>query len=312
MKSAQGPSAPPGDAGDAARALQILVAIADLRSFSAAAERLSLTPSGISKAVARAEARLGVQLVKRTTRKVALTDHGEAYLEPGRRVLAEIEQLDRDAASRDGAVRGVLRVSAPAVYGALKVAPVMVALGREHPALEVHLRCSDGLLDLVAERIDVAVRILASPPAELVARAVADDARGLYASLSYLERASAPETVEDLAGHATITYGGEPAALSTWKRGPVVFATDNVLAAKEAALGGLGLVALPHYLASDEVAAGRLSEVLPGAVPATRRVFVLHLPSPFQPPSVRACVNALTRGLGAGGARGSKSAGARS
>jgi DNA-binding transcriptional LysR family regulator len=293
---------PPRDAGDAARALQILVAIAELGSFTAAGERLALTPSAISKAVARTEARLGVQLVKRTTRKVALTNHGEAYVARGRRVLAEIETLERDAASRNGTVHGVLRVSAPTVYGAVKVAPVMVALQREHPALEVHLRCGDRLVDMVAERVDVAVRILAAPRAEFVARAVADDARGLYASPSYLRRAHPPKTLDDLARHAAITYSGEPTALSTWRRSRVVFATDSVLAAREAALGGLGLVVLPHYLADDEVAAGRLREVMPGSVPATRRIFVVYLPSPFQPPHVRACVEALTRGLAARGA----------
>src|SRR5580704_5870388 len=129
------PSALPRDAGDAARSLQILVAVADLGSFTAAGERLALTPSAVSKAVARTEARLGVQLVKRTTRRVAFTDRGEAYVAHARRVLAEIEAIERDAASREGAVRGVVRVSAPAVYGAVKVAPLMVALQREHPTL---------------------------------------------------------------------------------------------------------------------------------------------------------------------------------
>src|ERR1700722_6902913 len=97
---------PAPNAGDAAHALQLLVAIADLGSFTAAGERLALTPSAVSKAVARTEARLGVQLVKRTTRRVALTDHGEAYVARGRRVLAEIEAVERDATSREGTVRG--------------------------------------------------------------------------------------------------------------------------------------------------------------------------------------------------------------
>src|SRR5262249_32949624 len=158
------------------------------------------------------------------------------YVARGRRVLAEIETIERDAASREGTVRGVLRVSAPAVYGAMKVAPVMAALQRAHPALEVHLRCDDRMIDMVAERVDVAVRILPAPPAEFVARAVADAARGLYASPSYLRRAHAPKAPGDLARHAAITYSGEPTALSTWRRSRVVFATDSVLAAREAAL----------------------------------------------------------------------------
>jgi DNA-binding transcriptional LysR family regulator len=184
---------PPLNVGDAAHALQLLVAIADLGSLTAAGDRLALTPSAVSKAVARTEARLGVQLVKRTTRRVALTDHGEAYVARGRRVLAEIEAVERDAASREWTVRGVLRVSAPTVYGAMKVAPVLVALQREPPALDVHLRCEDRMIDMVVEHIGVAVRILATPAAELVARPLADDRRGLDVSLSYLQRAPPPE-----------------------------------------------------------------------------------------------------------------------
>ncbi len=250
-------------AGDAAHALQLLVAVADLGSFTAAGERLALTPSAVSKAVARAEARLGVQLVKRTTRRVAFTDHGEAYVARGRRVLAEIEALEREAASREGTVRGVLRVSAPAVYGAIKVAPLMVALQREHPALDVQLRCEDRVIDMVAERVDVAVRILETPPLEFVARPLADDRRGLYASPSYLERARPPEAPEDSAGHAAITYSGESTALPPWRPSRVVFATDSVLAAREAAVGGLGIASLPEYLAAGDVAAGRLREIPP-------------------------------------------------
>jgi DNA-binding transcriptional LysR family regulator len=291
-------SLPPPNVGDAAQALQLLVAIADLGSFTAAGHRLALTPSAVSKAVSRTEARLGVQLVKRTTRRVALTDHGEAYVARGRHVLAEIEAVERDATSREGTVRGTLRVSAPAVYGAMKIAPVLVAIQHEHPALDVHLRCEDRMIDMVVERIDVAVRILATPAAELVARPIADDRRGLYASPSYLRRAPVPKTPEDLAGHAVVTYSGESAS-PTGKRGRVVFATDSVLAAREAALGGLGIVALPEYLAAFDVAAGRLREILPGSVPTTRRIYVMYLPSPFLPPHVRVCVEALTRALGA-------------
>jgi DNA-binding transcriptional LysR family regulator len=298
IKGRKGP--PPPSAGDAAHALQLLVAIADLGSFTAAGERLALTPSAVSKAVARTEARLGVQLVKRTTRRVAFTDHGEAYVARGRRVLAEMEALERDAASREGTVRGLLRVSAPAVYGAIKVAPPLAALQREHPALDVHLRCEDRLIDMVVERVDVAVRILEEPPAEFVARQVADDRRRIYASPSYLRRAHLPRAPEDLAGHAAITYSGEPTLLTALRRSRVVFATDSVLAAREAALGGIGIAVLPEYLALDDVSAGRLREVLPGSVPVTRRVYVLYLPSPFLPPPVRVCVDALVRALAAG------------
>jgi DNA-binding transcriptional LysR family regulator len=198
--------------------------------------------------------------------------------------------------AREGTVRGTLRVSAPAVYGAMKVAPLIVALQRKHPALDVHLRCEDRMIDMVAERIDVAVRILARPPAEFVARALADDRRGLYASPSYLRRAHLPKTSEDLARHAAITYSGASTTPAALRRGRVVFATDSVLAAREAARAGLGIVELPEYLAARDMAAGHLRELLPGAVPVARKIYAVYLPSRYLPPHVRACVDVLLRG----------------
>jgi DNA-binding transcriptional LysR family regulator len=191
---------------EAAHGLQLLVAIADGGSFTAAGARLGLTPSAVSKAVARVETRLGVRLLQRTTRRVAFTDAGQAYVARGRQLVADFEGLDREMSSRGDTVRGTLRVSAPTVYGSVKVAPLLVALSRKHPALDVQLKCEDRLVDMVIERIDVAVRILSVLPAEFVARALTDDWRGLYASPAYLRGARAPRTLDDLASHALITY----------------------------------------------------------------------------------------------------------
>jgi DNA-binding transcriptional LysR family regulator len=284
------------DAADAAQALQILVAVADLGSFTAAGDRLALTPSAISKAVARTETRLGVRLVQRTTRRMALTDLGEAYVAGGRRLLADLEGLEREASSGEGAVRGVLRVSAPAVYGSLKVAPQLAALQGKHPALDVQLRCDDQIIDMVAERIDVAVRMLATPPAEFVARLLDEDRRGLYASPAYLHRARLPTKVDDLAEHAIVAYSGASRAPAPWRRGRVVFATDSVLAAREAALSGIGIAELPEYLTAADVADSRLCVILPGVVPVARRIYAIYLPSRHLPPSVRACVDLLMKG----------------
>ena len=280
------------DAAEAAHGLQLLVAIADSGSFTAAGARLGLTPSAVSKAVARAEARLGVRLLQRTTRRVAFTDAGQAYVARGRQLIADFEGLDREMSSRGDTVRGTLRVSAPTVYGSVKVAPLLVALARKHPALDVQLKCEDRLVDIVIERIDVAVRILSALPAEFVARALTDDRRALYASPAYLRGARAPRTLDDLASHALITYS---AGSAMPRRGRVVFATDSVLAACEAARGGLGIAELPDYLARDDAAAGALREVLPGAVPATRKIYALYLPSRYLLPQVRAFVDLLVR-----------------
>lgn len=279
------------DAAGAAQAIQIFVAIGDLGSLTAAAERLSLTPSAISKAVTRVEKRLGVRLLQRTTRKVALTDLGHAYVARGRRLLAELDVLEQEASAGARTVRGVLRVSAPAVYGAYVVAPRLAALQQNHPALDVQLQCDDRRVDLVAERIDIAVRILTKPPAELVARPIGDDRRGLFASPAYLTNRESPKTVDDLASHAAIAYSG--AARRPWRVGRTIFATDSVLAAREAAIAGLGIAELPDYLAADDLAAGRLREILPDTLPVLRKIFVLYLPSRHLPAHVRAGLSSL-------------------
>src|SRR6478609_4289281 len=115
--------------------------------------------------------------MQRTTRSVSFTDAGEAYVARGRRLIADLERLEQETSSRDDTMRGTLRVSAPMVYGSVKVAPLLAALARKHPELDVHLKCEDRLADMVVERIDVAVRILSTLPAEFVARPLGDDRR---------------------------------------------------------------------------------------------------------------------------------------
>ncbi len=283
------------DAADAARGLQLLVAIADGGSFTAASARLGLSPSAVSKAVTRIEERLGVRLLQRTTRRVAFTDAGEAYVARGRKLIVDLEGLERETSSRnarDDTLRGTLRVSAPTVYGSVKVAPLLVALAGKHPALDVHLKCEDRLVDMIVERIDVAVRVLSALPAEFVARPLTEDRRRLYASPAYLRRAHTPTTLDELASHAVIAYSG---GATTMRRGRVVFATDSILAAREAVRGGLGIAELPDYLARDDVAAGSLREVLPGSLPVTRKIYALYLPSRHLPPQTRAFIDLLVR-----------------
>jgi DNA-binding transcriptional LysR family regulator len=174
----------------------------------------------------------------------------------------------------------------------VKIAPLLVALARKRPALDVHLKCEDRLLDMVAERIDVAVRVLSALPAEFVARALTEDRRGLYASPAYLRGARAPKTLDDLSSHALVVYSG---AASMPRRGRVAFATDHILAARDAARGGLGICELPDYLAREDVEAGALRAVLAGTLPVTRKFYVVYLPSRYLPPQVRAFVDLLVR-----------------
>jgi len=284
-------------------ALQTLLAVAETGSFVAAAKRLAMTASGVSKAVTRAEARLGVVLVRRTTRKLALTDLGRAYVARGGRIVEELRALDREVASRDTKVEGVLRVAAPTVYGPVRIAPYLARLSRAHPRLVIDLRCSDRPVDLVEDGIDVAIRMTARPPPELLARELEEDRRGLFASPAYLARRRAPKTFEGLARHRGLFYGptAESALVSTLVDGerrvrvalPVVFSSDSVLAVKRAATLGLGVALLPAYLVGGDVRRGKLVELFPGCLPPARKVYALTHPGSRMPARVRALLDIL-------------------
>ena len=302
-------SGSPIDLRETLRGLQTLLAVASTGSFVAAAARLSLTPSAVSKIVTRAEERLGVRLVSRTTRRLSLTTLGEAYVTRGRSVVSDLEALDREMAARDVAIEGTLRVSAPATYGSLRIAPHLARFQAAHPAVRFELSCDDRMVDLVAERIDVAVRIVIEPPQDVVARCIEDDRRGLYASPAYLRRARKPRTIEDLAKHPALFYiYGRSLSARTVDLGlvspdgvpqpvrmSVAFASDSVLAVLRAAQAGLGIAELPSYLVARELQEGTLVEVMAGALPVSRRAYAMYHPSRYLPARVRALVKHLVK-----------------
>jgi DNA-binding transcriptional LysR family regulator len=300
------------DSVEVTRTLCLLVAVAEGRSFSVAARALRLTPSAVSKAVAKAEARLGARLVQRTTRRVSLTDLGQAYVERGRTLLAELDEIEREVTARDDTVRGSLRVAAPAIYGALRVAPLVARFQREYPQVDVDLRCNDDVVDLVQDRVDLALRLIAAPPAGVVARRLEPDRHGLYASPAYLERSPRVRGVDDLTSHAAVhylRYGARTARSGDWQlmaegterrvRSFVAFSSDSLLAVREAARAGLGVTELPAYLADGDVEEGLLREVLPGSVAVRRSVFAIYLPSKYLPRRTRALVAFLQTAIAA-------------
>jgi LysR family transcriptional activator of dmlA len=282
------------------RGMAAMVAVADHGSLAAAAQALALTPSAVSKLVSRLEARLGARLLQRSTRRVALTEAGHAYCERARRLLAGREAGGRDLQDRDPAPRGTLRVTAPSALGQVRVVPLVLAFQRLHPALKVQLELTDRMVDLVEERIDVAIRITAAPPPALIARKLDDDVRLLCASPVYLHRHPAPRDPAGLASHACLvqTVGGVIAPWPLRERadarkvrdvavdGPL--ATSSTLALRDAALAGLGIADLPRYLVDDDVAAGRLVSVLDDHVAIRRAVYLVYAPAPFTPARIRA------------------------
>jgi LysR family transcriptional activator of dmlA len=281
-------------------------------SFSKAATKLALTPSGVSKLVSRLEERLDVRLFHRTTRQMQLTDIGTFYLERARRIFDDVHALERDMERSDDAPRGLLRVTAPVVLGHLRVLPAVIAFRKTFSAAKVDLLLVDRVVDLIEERIDVAVRMTASPPLSYVAKKLGDDTRRLCASRAYLSRRGRPRHPKDLQKHDCLVFAPEGPPVATWKLlsdagkpvsvrvcGPLQI--NNVLSLREAALAGLGIADLPDYIAADDVRAGRLEAVLDDFVALDRAVYAVYPPGRSVPSRAREFVKLLEREFQEGG-----------
>ncbi|PTL77259.1 LysR family transcriptional regulator [Vitiosangium sp. GDMCC 1.1324] len=290
---------------EAITGMSVLVAVVDAGSLTAAAARLGMTSSAVSKQVSRLEARLGTRLLQRTTRRMQLTEAGARYCERARSILESIESVEREAESVPESPHGTLRVTAPTVLGQVQVMPVVLAFQQKHPAVKVHVELSDRRFDLIEEGIDVAIRITAHPPPAFVARRLADDRRVLCASPGYLARAGRPRRPAELANHECIVFvAGQPA--ETWNlratedaehATPIRIAgrlhVNNTLALRQASLAGLGIADLPRYLVEEDLAAGRLESVLERFIPVGRGVFAIYAPSPYVPARVRGFIEML-------------------
>ncbi|MCU0687934.1 MAG: LysR family transcriptional regulator [Polyangiaceae bacterium] len=273
-------------------------------SFSAAAAKLGLTPSGVSKLVGRLEERLGVRLLQRTTRQMQLTHVGAAYFERAQRIMEELRVLEDEVSGSDDTPRGLLRVTAPVGLGHARVLPAVVAFRRAFPEVKVDLVLADRIVDLIEERVDVAVRMTASPPLSSVAKKLADDVRLLCASPDYLARRGRPASVADLAEHECIVFVPVSGAAAPWKltsgEGKVEAVRvaghlhlNNLPSLRDAALAGLGIVDLPAYLVGDELRSGRLVTVLDEFVAVDRAIYAVYAPSAAVPARSREFVKLL-------------------
>jgi DNA-binding transcriptional LysR family regulator len=171
--------------------MEVFARVVQEGGFSAAARSLDLTPSAVSKLIARLEARLGTRLLVRTTRALTLTEEGEAYHHAALKILQDLNDADQEASG--GAVRGRLRVNATIPFGTMFVAPAMPAFIARNPDLIVDLSFTDGIVDLVAEKTDVAIRMGNLPDSGLIARKLGQSRRVVCAAPSYLERRGTAE-----------------------------------------------------------------------------------------------------------------------
>ncbi|MBS7781479.1 LysR family transcriptional regulator [Acidovorax sp. CCYZU-2555] len=258
------------------KGLEAFVATADAGSFTAAAERLNLTNSAVGKAVSRLEARLNTRLFERTTRSLALTDAGAAFYRTCVRVLDELQVAEQVLAADRLEPFGRLRVDVPATFGRMRVLPLLLAFAELHPGVRPHISFTDRFVDIVEEGIDVGVRIGGADawPAALGQRYLGTERLIFCASPGYLARRPAPQSIEELWTHDTVTYGRADGSASPWLiqrgagpverrsvEGRVVVGQADALV--EAVLAHSGIAQLATWLVDEHLASGRLVQILP-------------------------------------------------
>ena len=287
--------------------MAIFARVVEDKSFSAAARRLDLSKSLVSKQVTQLEKSVGARLLNRTTRALSLTDAGAVFYEHCSRIVEELEEARLAVARLHSEPRGLLRISAPVAFGRLHVATALPEFLSKYPDLKIDMVTTDRFVDLAEEGYDVVVRIVDQPAPNLVARKLAPAKRRMVATPEYFGRCGVPATPADLESHNCLTYTyfnpQDP-----WRlRGPAgdisVRATGNLRvndddALSEAVQRGLGLALLPTFIIGRELQAGSLRSVLDEYIPLERHVYAVYLANRHVPAKVRAFIDHLLETFG--------------
>jgi DNA-binding transcriptional LysR family regulator len=293
--------------GSASAEMNAFVRVAERGSFAAAAADLGLTPSALSKLVARIEDRLGVRLLTRTTRKLALTAEGELFVARSREILASIEAAEAEVTAASERPRGHLRISVGTAVAKQILGPALPVFLDNYPDITVELHVSDRQVDLVAEQIDVAIRSGALGDSTLVARKVGEATRVICASPRYLEKHGTPQVPADLLQHNCLTLPG-PA----WSQWPFhtheginrlavsgTFTSDNADLLLDVALAGLGIARLADFMVARATRDGALVRLLVDShVPESFPIHALTVPGRHRAPRIRAFVDFLAEEFG--------------
>lgn len=248
------------------------VAVVEQGSFTAAAETLELSKAAVSKYVGRLEARLGARLLNRTTRRLTLTEAGQALFEKASAAMADLAAAEEEVLQLTGAPRGRLRVTAPSHFGEVFLLPLLPEFRSRYPDVELDLDLDNRIVDLVQEGFDVAVRITQLGPSSLVARKLADIRVVTAASPEYLARHGTPQVPMDLREHECLLYGldrtpgewryrrGLDRLISVRVSGGIRCNSDGAI--KRAALDGLGILRFPELFVEKELREGKLVALL--------------------------------------------------
>ena len=283
--------------------IRVFVRVVELGSFSAAGRNLRLSPAVVSHRIQQLEGHVGIRLLNRTTRQVQPTEQGMLYYEACLEVMRAVEQAETSVAGAGAAPRGTLKVTAPLVFGRRILAPLIPEFQTVVPNVEVQVRMSDHLLDLIKEGVDAAVRLSVPADSSLVIRKIADCPRVLCAAPSYLEAHGEPSTPDELRNHNCLLLRFSGSKQFRWTlnspKGPVTLNVGGRMDADDSdvltqwAVAGHGIVLKPVWEVSEDLREGRLKPLLAGFPPEPLTLGVLYPHRRLLPAKVRAFADFL-------------------
>ncbi|MFJ4153521.1 LysR family transcriptional regulator [Pseudomonas sp. NPDC089752] len=300
------------------KGLAVFICVAEAGSFTAAAERLHLTTSAVSKSVARLEQRLQARLFERSTRRLALTDAGRNYYRTCKGIMAELDEAEMEMHSDQTEPRGRLRIDLPASYGKLRVLPLLIDFIAEHTLLLPHITLTDRFVDQVEDDIDILVRIGGPDiwPNGVERRLIGVQRQIFCATPAYLQRHGEPRSESELHEHGCVLYGRTdggvyplhfPGVHAEGSEQRVVagrIAIGNAEGQLAMVLAGLGIAQLPTWLVQEQLDAGTLVPILPGLTTRGLPIHVAWLTSRQSLPKVQALVEVICNSFGAEGSPG--------
>lgn len=282
--------------------MRVFAAVVDAGSFVGACDAVAMSKAAVSRHVQDLEARLGVRLLQRTTRRLSLTDEGEVFYARCKDLLANVDEAEAEITSRTGVASGLLKVNAPVSFGIIHLAPLWAEFMARHPKVTLDIALSDRVIDLVDEGFDVAVRIARLPNSTLISRKLASTEIILCASPAYLKEHGTPVHPADLAEHAVMSYslfsGGDdwefegPQGSVTVKVAPRLHSNSGDTC-RAVALRHGGVILQPSFLVGDDLKSGALVRLLPDYRSTTLGVYAVYPTRKHLSPKVRLLVDFL-------------------
>jgi len=282
--------------------IETFVRVVEAGSITGAAKQLKIAKSAVSRRVKELEARLGVQLMTRTTRKLTLTDTGQTLYTRFVGVLADWQESEAAASDAQTALAGSIRIAAPLSFGVAHLGPAIIDFMREHPRVDFDIDFSDRKIDLIAEGMDLAIRIGELSDSSLIARKIAPISITAVASSAYLKQHGTPKTPEDLIAHKELRYGVK--TNTSWsykapdgvegqiKMTPRLRATNGDFL-RDAAVAGAGVLIEPRFIIYEALRDGSLVEILPDYQWQQTAAYAVYPPTRHLSVRVRAFVNFL-------------------